>query len=195
MSIFGSFPTESVDLVKESGEVIKGIEAHVQSKKIFPKGIDVVFDVGDIFRRILPNGGIEEFEITNPKFYQAMGGIEAHYQIEVRRAGVKNAEYGNKNTYINVNGNDNNIVNDSIGSSIDNRNNDVRTHLDELVREVHSLKLPENEEQENLEIIAAVKKEMESEKPNNIVIKTLLSALPAIAEIVKISGMIIQTIN
>ena len=75
----------TVTLVKKNGERIEGIKANVQKKKIYISRSDILIETGDLIHRKMSNGGEETYEVIDPGFFEAQGGIEAHYQMSVKK--------------------------------------------------------------------------------------------------------------
>lgn len=84
-SMFASFPTEKVRLIKQDKTVVENIEALVDKNHIFIDDATVDIEEGDIFERDLPTGKSESYLVIDRGFYRAMGGIPAHYQVLVQK--------------------------------------------------------------------------------------------------------------
>lgn len=78
---------DTVSLLKKNGEKIDGIKASVQKRKIFINRSDILIETGDLIQRKMSNGGEETYEVIDPCFYERHGGINAHYQMDVRKLG------------------------------------------------------------------------------------------------------------
>ncbi len=76
---------EKVILIKQNGDKIENIRANVQPKKIFIADSSVPIEEGDFIQRELPNGLIEIYFVEDRGFFSSIGGIEAHYQVSVRK--------------------------------------------------------------------------------------------------------------
>jgi len=83
---FDSFMTDTVSLIKSSGERRDEIRASVQRGKVFINDASLVIEQGDLIERVASNGLRETYEVVDPGFHEKFSGIDAHYQIEVRRA-------------------------------------------------------------------------------------------------------------
>src|SRR5437016_2005019 len=86
--VFDEFMTDTVSLIKTSGERRAGIRASVQRGKIFINDASLVIEQGDLIERVASNGLHEVYEVVDPGFHERFGGIDAHYQIGVRRRRV-----------------------------------------------------------------------------------------------------------
>jgi hypothetical protein len=82
------FPTDTVTLVKPSGDKIENIKALVQPRMIFLPDATVPVEEGDRLVRVLPNGLEERFVVEDRGYYGGMGEIEPHYQVKVSREGA-----------------------------------------------------------------------------------------------------------
>jgi RNA 3'-terminal phosphate cyclase len=86
--MFDDFPKSECQIVAPDGS-IRG-----STRAIFTGGVIVIDDpkivvlAGDEIRRRLPNGTEEAFDVIDPKFYDRMDGINAHFQVQVRRKGA-----------------------------------------------------------------------------------------------------------
>ena len=84
-SILSNFPTEKVKIIKQDLSIIDGVDALVESTKIFIDDGSVNIEEGDIIERTLPSGAKEQFLVTDRGFYKGMHGIPDHYQVTVER--------------------------------------------------------------------------------------------------------------
>ncbi|EQB11251.1 hypothetical protein [Sphingobium lactosutens] len=123
MNPFKDFPHSDFEVVTPEGEVRES------GSGIFTGDTVVVFNeklqvfANDEIRRRLPNGSDEAFTVVDPVFYQKMMGLEAHFQIKVRRKGTFphhtgghfNITVSGENARVNIGSTDNstNVVNNS----------------------------------------------------------------------------------
>ena len=124
MKAFSHFPHSDLEVVSPQGEV------RATGRGIFTGSKIIVFDekllvfAGDEIRRALPNGSDEAFTVVDPKFFdKMMGGMPAHFQIDVRRKGAfphhqgghYNITVSGENARVNIGSTDNstNVVNNS----------------------------------------------------------------------------------
>jgi hypothetical protein len=82
---FDEFMTDTVELIKSTGERHTSIRASVQRGKIFINDASLLVSQGDRIERLASNGLRECYEVVDPGFHEKFGAIAAHYQIEVRR--------------------------------------------------------------------------------------------------------------
>lgn len=178
------FNKDKVTLVKADGAVAKEqVPALVTSENIFTADTQLPVEIGDYLLRNLPNGLVEKYEVRNPKFYDVGHGVDAHFQIEVARAGRPQAQatvvqgitnnFTGPNSRVNINSTDN-----SINVSADFSSDQLRNFI-EQVRPVLS-QLPEDSQ----EIVAAqlITIEEEADKPTPAKIR-VLSALQSIKSV------------
>ena len=86
--MFDNFANDSVTVRRDDGTLVReGVRADVQTGMIFIDDASVQIGPGYEISRVLPNGLTETYEVIEPGFYQASLGIEAHYQVKVRRKG------------------------------------------------------------------------------------------------------------
>ena len=83
--LLSNYPTEKVRIIKQDLSVIEGVEALVESKKIFVDDGTVNIEEGDIIERVLPSGAKEQYLVVDRGFYKGMRGIPDHYQITVEK--------------------------------------------------------------------------------------------------------------
>ena len=194
---FNDLLTDTVSILKKNGNRKEGISASVQKNKIFIFGSQYLIETGDLIFRKMSNGGEETYEVIDPGFCERVGGIEAHYQMDVKKLGLPEAEKAVKTITININGNNARINQNSIDNStnIVNVNPDVLAHIDSLRSEINRLNLSLEQKKSAEEIIEAIKNQFESGKPSKSVVQTLLSGLPHISSIASIGSFLISCIT
>jgi hypothetical protein len=139
--MFKNFPQSDLTLVSTAGleAKLKGIVAEDQ---IVVPDVSASIDIGDEIRRSLPNGKDETFEVMDPVFQEAFGGIPAHYQVKVRKKGLLPTGSGGNYT-INVSGSNSRV---NIHSQDNSRNfaNDLKVFED--ARAAVLAHLPDNDQ-------------------------------------------------
>jgi hypothetical protein len=80
------FLTDRVTLVKKDGQRFEDLPASVQPTLIVTQDPKIPIEDGDQFERRIPSGVVEIFLIVDAGFYQAFGGVTAHYQSKVRKS-------------------------------------------------------------------------------------------------------------
>jgi hypothetical protein len=83
--------TDRVSLIKANGDRQAGIPASVQREIIFVNDASLLIEPGDVIERVASNGLRELYEVTDPGFYEKIGGFKAHYQIRFRRISARPA--------------------------------------------------------------------------------------------------------
>lgn len=83
---------DEITIIKKDGSELEKIRASVQNNKTFIESQSIVVDSGDIIKRFLSNGAEEFYKVINPQFYEKMGPIGAHYQIEHKKLGLEEIE-------------------------------------------------------------------------------------------------------
>ena len=87
--MFNSFPKSLFQIVAPDGSVRGSTEGIYTKKMVLIEDTTLVIQQGDELRRQLPNGTEEAFEVVDPVFYEhGVGGIKAHYQIQIKRKGT-----------------------------------------------------------------------------------------------------------
>jgi hypothetical protein len=87
MDLERELPTSSCDIVTAAGELIATTKAAILPDLIMVFDVSIPINVGDEVRRKLPSGLDETFEVVDPRFFEKLQGVKAHYQIKYRRKG------------------------------------------------------------------------------------------------------------
>ncbi|MDH0894430.1 MULTISPECIES: hypothetical protein [unclassified Pseudomonas] len=192
---FSSFMTDNIVVRKQNGEIIEDIKASVSHKGIFLNRSDILIEALDIIERRMTNGAIESFEVIDPGFHEKFGGIEAHYQMRVRKLGIPEAEKIVSQITYNISGPNARVNHQSIDNSTNHANSGIeQKELLDGIRHIIQEMKDENQKKEAMEIIEAVEIQIESSKPSKAVVTTLLNALPHIASITQITAAIIASL-
>ena len=192
---FDDFMTDNIMVRKQNGDVLEGLKASVQRDKIFLDRSNVLIEPRDLIERRMSNGAVETFEVIDPGFNEAFHGIEAHYQMSVRKLGLPEAKQRVESITYNITGYNARINNHSIDQSSNTVNigTDLSEHLDGLRQVVHSL-TDGQQKQGALEIVDAVALQLASPKPSKTVVSTLLKALPHVTSIATLASAIISAL-
>ncbi|AIX49335.1 hypothetical protein PSNIH1_03305 [Pantoea sp. PSNIH1] len=193
---FSSMLRDNVTLLKKSGEIVDGIKASVQAKKIFINRSDIAIETGDLIQRKMSNGLEETYEVIDPGFHEGFGGIEAHYQMTHRKLGLPEAKEAVQSITYNISGPNARVNNHSTDNSVNtvNINPDVAEHISMLRQEVTRL-LPQQGQQSALEVVDAIESQFESSTPSKVVVKTLLGALPSAGSIASIGSFLLSALG
>lgn len=178
------FNKDRVTLVKADGEVAKeAIPALVTGDMIFTADQSLPLEVGDHLLRELPNGLVEDYEITNPKFYNV--GSDSHFQIDVRKAGSPEEQtsviqgitnhFSGANSRVNINSTDN-----SINISADFSQEQLRDLVDQI-RPVIS-QLPEDRREIVDAQLVVIDEEAQKPTPSKMRVLSALQSIKTAAE-------------
>src|SRR5690606_36388922 len=85
---FDDFMTDSISILKKDGKRLTNLRASVQSQEVLINRSDILIETGDLIERTMSNGGVETFEVIDPGFQERFHGIEAHYQMKVKKLGI-----------------------------------------------------------------------------------------------------------
>lgn len=189
---FSDFMTDTIEVLKQNGERIEGLKASVQSKGIFLDNNRVLIEPRDLITRKMSNGGQETYEVIDPGFHEAFHGIDAHYQMKVRKLGLPEAEQRIQSITINVTGNNARVNHHSTDNSVNYVAVDsaLQQQVNELRRAVEAL----DDQQQRLaalDLVAATEQQLAAGKPNKTVISALLAGLPHVANIASIAASLI----
>ena len=188
---------DTVSVLKKNGERFEGIKASVQSKKIFINRSDIFIETGDLIQRKMSNGGEETYEVIDPGFHERHGPIAAGYQMTHKKLGLPDAEKAVQNITYNIIGANSRINNHSTDNStnISTTNSDVADQLKALRSEIDKLiSIPEENKEAN-EIVDAIEGQFLSEKPSKVVVRSLLSSLPAVSSIATIGSFLMTLLG
>lgn len=189
---FSDFMTDTITVRKSNGEVIENVKASVQSNQIFLDRSDILIEPRDLIERRMSNGGIETFDVIDPGFNEAFHGIEAHYQMKVKKLGLPEAKQRTQSITYNITGHNARINNDSVDNSTNSVNigSDVQEYLSAL-RQIIETIIDTKEKKSASEIVDGVELQLAQPKPSKTVISVLLGALPHIASISSLATAII----
>lgn len=192
---FDDFMTDNITVRKQSGDVLEGLKASVQRDKIFLERSDVLIEPRDLIERRMSNGAVETFEVIDPGFHEAFHGIDAHYQMSVRKLGLPEAKQSVERITYNITGHNARINNHSVDQSTNTLNigTDLHEYIDGLRQVIQSLTNAQ-QKQNALEIVDAVEVQLASPKPSKMVVSTLLQALPHVASIATLASAIISAL-
>ncbi|MBP5119413.1 hypothetical protein HUS85_26555 [Pseudomonas protegens] len=192
---FGDFMTDSIIVRKQNGEVLEGLKASVQRDAIFLDRSDVLIEPRDLIERRMSNGAVETFEVVDPGFQEAFHGIDAHYQMAVRKLGLPEAKQRVESITYNITGHNARINNGSVDNSTNavNIGSDLREYIDGLRQAIQTL-TDAQQKQNALEIVDAVEGQLAAPKPSKAVVSTLLKALPHLASISTLASAIVSAL-
>lgn len=184
--MLSDFKKDKVTLVKADGTVAKEhIPALVTGEMIFTADKALPVEVGDYLLRTLPNGLVEKYEVTNPKYYDVGHGRDAHFQIDVTRAGSPQARaavvqgitnnFSGPNSRVNINSTDN-----SINVSADFSSKQLHDFV-EQVRPVLS-QLPEDSQQIIEAQLVTIEEEADKPTPTKMRVLSALQSIKSVAE-------------
>ena len=118
--MFDDFPQTDFEVVAPDGSRRKPIKGVFSGHVVLVADAQAVILVGDELRRRLPNQLEETYDVVDPVFFADPSGLDAHYQVKIRRKGAFQPGTGG-NYSVHVSG-DNARVNIS---STDKSNNTV----------------------------------------------------------------------
>lgn len=189
-SVFDDIMTDKIQIEKVTGEKFGNLKALVSGNIIHCNRSDILIEPNDIIVRTLSNGGMEEYQVIDPCFYEEFAGEPSHYQIKVKKIGVP--EPFNRIstvTTININGDSARVNNNSIDNSINIFNsNELHQELGRLITKLEQLE--DDCKDEISSLILGLKEEQRKEKPNKKMIELFLQGLPLISPIIDIGEKI-----
>lgn len=194
---FGSMMKDNIKILKADGQEIDGLKASVQSGGIYLMRSDVLVEPNDLIQRVMSNGGTETFKVIDPGFHEGLSGIPSHYQMEVQKLGLPEAEKEIQSITYNISGTNARVNNNSVDNStnIANINADVVEHISMLRSEIERLINTTEERNEALELVDAIEEQFSSNNPKKSVLKTLIAALPSAGSVASIGSFLLSSIG
>jgi len=194
---FDDLMTDTVNVLKQNGEVISDVNSSVQKDKIFIQRSDILIATGDLIQRAMSNGAEETYKVIDPGFHEKFHSIPAGYQMDVIKLGLPEAKSAVQHITYNISGTNNRINQNSTDNSINvvNSNPELQDHIIALRNEIDRLSLPKEEELASYEVIDAVEAQVKSDKPSKAVVKMLLNGLPNAGSIASIGSFIISLLG
>ncbi|AZC94884.1 hypothetical protein [Pseudomonas chlororaphis] len=192
---FSDFMTDTITVRRRTGEVIDNLKASVQSNQIFLDRSDILIEPGDLVERKMSNGGVETFDVIDPGFHEAFHGIDAHYQMKVKKLGLPEAKQRVQSITYNITGHNARINHDSVDNSKNSVNigGELKEYLVALRQIVEAID-DEKQKRDAVEILDGVESQLALPKPSKTVVSTLLNALPHIASVSSLASAIIGAI-
>ncbi len=145
----------------------------------------------------MSNGAEETYQVIDPGFHESFHGISAHYQMEVRKLGIPEANKAVQSITYNVTGPNARINQNSVDNSANVIfiNPQVSEHLEAIRSEITRLIQNESERVEAYEVVNAIEEQFKTGKPSKTVVSTLLKGLPAIGSIASLGSFILSFIK
>jgi len=192
--MFSDLMNDTVSVLKQNGQCIDKVQASVQKNKIFIDRSDFVIDSGDLIQRKMSNGAEETYEVIDPGFNEIFHGIPAHYQMDVRKLGIPEANKAVQNITYNVTGPNARINQNSVDNSANVIfiNPQVSEHLEVIRSEIARFIQKESEKVAAYEVVNAIEEQFKTGKPSKIVVSTLLKGLPAVGSIASLGSFILS---
>lgn len=90
---FGDLMSDTISILKRDGKKYEKVPASVQASGIYiSNAAKMLIEQGDLAFRQMSNGGEEYFEILDPGYHEAIGGVvPPHYQMNVRKLSAADA--------------------------------------------------------------------------------------------------------
>lgn len=172
--------TDTIEVLKQNGDVISDIKSSVQKDKIFIQRSDILIEIGDLIQRSMTNGAKETYKVIDPCFHEKFHSITAGYQIDVIKLGLPEAKAAVQHNTFNISGVNNRFNQNSTDNSVNivNSNPEIQEHITALRDEIDRLSLPKEEQLASYQVIDAVEAQFDSGKPSKTVVQMLLSGLP-----------------
>jgi hypothetical protein len=184
---------DTVDLLKGNGTKVSGLRASVQRTKIFMDAGKLLIESGDLIQRRMSNGAEDTYQVIDPGFHEAFGGIPANYQMEVKKLGIPEAKQAVQSITYNITGHNTRINQNSLDNSTNVVHIDARAtkYLAALRTEIDRLQVSDQEKTTANEVLDSVEEQFKSAKPKKSVVSALLNLLPHVANITSIIADIV----
>lgn len=186
-------------LIKEDNTEVKYLKGSVQEDKIIVILSTTSIEEGDVLKRNIL-GSDELYLVLSSHYQKGMHSIPSHYTLKYKK--IKTLEDRNlisrpipHTQTINIG--TINAENTQVGNSnvMTIHNNQFDSKIIELINEIKKQNFSKEDEQEYLEIVEEVKKQLQEQKPKKGIVKSLLGSLPALGNISSIISMIIATMG
>lgn len=197
MSIFDALRNNTIIIRKTNGKVIEGIKATVSKSKITFDHQNILLEVDDLIEVVLSNGATDTYAVLDPNFHEAFSAIPAHYQADVRKLGVREAQSRIQTFTINMTGPNARLNSNSIDNSVNvaGDKNEIADLVAGLRSEVEQLDLENSNLTDALDLIRGIETQALQDTPNKPVLKALLGALPQSANIASIASAILAALT
>lgn len=186
---------DKIEIQKPDGEIISGLTASVQKNKIYMQAGSTKVDANDVIIRHTSIGKVERYLVIDPGFHEGLRSIPAHYQMDVENMDLprKTQSAPTVQNVYNLSGNNVRVTHgDDHSSNTVSIDHSVIQHLDDLRHAVQTAPgLTKEQVQEALEIVEAVREQCLSGVPKKAVLKSMLDALPPIAQIASLATAIL----
>lgn len=193
---FADFMTDNIVLKKKNGGEFLNLKAQVSKKGIFLDRGDVLIESGDVIERRMSNGGTEVFEVIDPGFHEAWEGMEAHYQMSVRKLGLSETQKKHQNVVYNVTGHNARINTNSTDNSVNvvsESSELLLAHVEELRAAARQIS-DSTKRGEALDLVDAVEAQLVLPNPKRAIVSSLLNGLSSLANIATVAQAIMLAI-
>jgi hypothetical protein len=152
--VLSGFPKSRISIVSPEGETRSTVHAVVSRDTAVIDDAKAIILAGDEIQRALPNGQIELFEVIDPAFYEGHHGFPPHYQVKIRRKGLRVPVAGNTihvsgpNSRVNIGSHDESTNTAIIGNTFHNIKNSLAKNIDDHVEREKMLALVDAMESE-----------------------------------------------
>jgi len=194
---FNEIMTDTIEVLKQNGEIISDIKSSVQKDKIFIQRSDIFIETGDLIQRSMSNGANETYKVIDPCFHEKFQSIPAGYQMDVIKLGVPEAKAAVQHVTYNISGINNRVNQSSTDNSVNivNSSSEIQEHVAALRDEIDRLNLPKEEQLASYEVIDTVEAQFESGKPSKAVVQMLLNGLPNAGSIATIGSFFFSLLD
>lgn len=84
--MMSGFPREKIDIIKQNGKKLCQIDALIGDSTALIEDTTIVIEENDYIVRILPNGLVENYIVTDNGYCGGSGhGIPPHYQVKMKK--------------------------------------------------------------------------------------------------------------
>jgi hypothetical protein len=188
-----SLMRDRIDLLKKDGGRFENLNASVQGNRVYMNAGKLHVEPGDLIVRHMSIGADETYEVTDPEFFEGLGGFPPNYQMHVRRLDRLEATQAVQGVTYNINGANARVNQGSTDNSINMAVPDSQALdlLRQLQSEVEALSLDDDERASALDLLSAVQNQLADGRPSRTVLSALLGALPAVASVTAIAASLV----
>lgn len=194
---FDDLLTNTVTILKNSGEKYTNVKANVQTSAMLIQRTDLLIESGDLVQHSLSNGSVDTYKVIDPGFHEQFHGIPAGYQMKVKKLGIPEAKSAVQHITYNISGTNNRVNQNSTDNSVNmiNMTSDMQDQVEALRQEIVRLKLDRDKAISANEIIDSIESQLQSDKPSISVVKALLAGLPHVGSIAAIGSFIVSLLG
>jgi len=181
---------------KKDGTISGVLMAVVSRNLIVTDHNGILIEPDDLVVRKASNGSEETYQVIDPGWHEAFGGIPAGYQMKVRNLAINEAKAAMSSIHININGSNNRFLQNSVDNSVN-----IHSPTEELIgiyQQLHdavtALPLKGEEAEDAEDALVAIEQQIHNPKPNKKIIQSMLGLLPHAADVLTLGSALLAAV-